>query len=395
MRTSTSALALVALAANLAAAAPVKKPRWNEWVPEDYLVSLGVRPYYLIQNMTDSPLKQQLEACYNKPVSITGWSIGHRGGGTLQIPEETTQSTQAGARMGAGVLETPFTPANATAPANALCCTADITIAEYGTLCSKMDGFNKSATNVKDYQHGTPSFRTDLYNTCGQVMTLESYIDLVDSLPGYRNYTPELKTPPKAVPMPFNGYTQMQYARDMINTFIRKGIAPERVWAQSFNPADIYLWLNEFPEFGAQAVYLDEDADDASNFTAAVAKMPGLKAAGVNIIAPPYNYLLAIGGPNNDSIVPSAYAMAAKDAGLDIISWSFERSGPLDNVLADDDYYWESIAPIISYDGQAFEALDVLGRQIGIVGMFADWSATVSYYANCFDLKGPIGGSYY
>lgn len=258
-----------------------------------------------------------------------------------------------------------------------------------------MDGFNKTATNVKDYQHGTPSFRTDLYNTCGQVMTLESYIDLVDSLPGYRNYTPELKTPPKAVPMPFNGYTQMQYARDMINTFIRKGISPERVWAQSFNPADIYLWLNEFPEFGAQAVYLDEDADDASNFTAAVAKMPGLKANGVNIIAPPYNYLLSIGGPNNDTIVPSPYAIAAKEAGLDIISWSFERSGPLDNVLADDDYYWSSIAPIISYDGQAYEALDVLGREIGIIGMFADWSATVSYYANCFDLPGPVGGSYY
>lgn len=55
--------------------------------------------------MTDSPLKQQLEACYNKPVQVSGWSIGHRGGGTLQIPEETTQSTEAGARMGAGVLE--------------------------------------------------------------------------------------------------------------------------------------------------------------------------------------------------------------------------------------------------------------------------------------------------
>jgi glycerophosphoryl diester phosphodiesterase len=105
MRATTSSLALVALAANLAGAAPVIKPRWQDPVPEDYLVSLGVRPYYLIQNMTDGPLKQQLEACYNKPVGINAWSIGHRGGGTLQIPEETTQSTEAGARMGAGVLE--------------------------------------------------------------------------------------------------------------------------------------------------------------------------------------------------------------------------------------------------------------------------------------------------
>ncbi|KIW70712.1 hypothetical protein PV04_02956 [Phialophora macrospora] len=432
MRATTGSLALVALAANLAGAVPVKKPRWSDPVPEDYLVSLGVRPYYLIQNMTDGPLKEQLEACYNKPVGINPWSIGHRGGGTLMIPEETTQSTQAGARMGAGVLEcdvaftsdlqlvcrhdicdlhtttdiltrpelaakcrVPFTPANATSPANALCCTADITLAEFGTLCSKMDGFNATATTVEDYQHGTPFFRTDLYDTCGQVMTLESYIDLVDSLPGYRNFTPELKTPPAAVPMPFKGYTQAQYARDMIHTFAKKGIAPERVWPQSFNPADVYLWLNEFPQWGAQAVYLDEDADVASNYTAAVAKLPGLKAAGVNIVAPPYNYLLTVGGPNNDTIVPSPYALAAKAAGLDIISWSFERSGPLDLVFADDDYYWSSIAPIISYDGQAYEALDVLAREIGIIGMFSDWSATVSYYANCFDLAGPVGGSYY
>jgi glycerophosphoryl diester phosphodiesterase len=68
-------------------------------------------------------------------------------------------------------------------------------------------------------------------------MTLNSYIDLVDSLPGYRNFTPELKTPPKAyVTMPFKGYTQQQYARDMIEAFIAKGINPNRVWAQSASP---------------------------------------------------------------------------------------------------------------------------------------------------------------
>ncbi len=52
MRTTTSALAFVALAANLAAAAPVKKPRWQHPAQDDYLVSLGVRPYYLIQNVS-------------------------------------------------------------------------------------------------------------------------------------------------------------------------------------------------------------------------------------------------------------------------------------------------------------------------------------------------------
>lgn len=336
------------------------------------------------------------------------------------------QSTMAGARMGAGILEcdvsftsdlglvcrhdicdlhtttdillrpelakkchTPFTPANETHSAMALCCTADITKEEFTSLCGKMDGFNASATTPEDYQHGVPFFRTELYDTCGQVMTLDSYIELVDSLPGYRNFTPELKTPPKAVPMPFKGYTQAQYARDMIKTFISHGIDPARVYPQSFTPADVYLWLNEFPEWGAQAVFLDEDGDDPANFTTAVNRLPALKASGVNIISPPINYLLAVGGPNNDSIVPSDYAITAKNAGLDIIAWSFERSGPLTRVAADDDYYYSSVAPVVHYDGQMYEILDIMGREIGIKGMFADWSSTVTYYANCFGLKGP------
>jgi glycerophosphoryl diester phosphodiesterase len=146
------------------AAAAVAYPTSSQ---DAYLVSLGPRPYYLINNMTDSPLKQKLESCKNKPVTITDFSIGHRGGGTLQFPEETVQSEDAGARMGAGVLECdvsftadrglvcrhslcdlhtttdillrpelakkctqPFTPANGTASASALCCTSDITTAE-------------------------------------------------------------------------------------------------------------------------------------------------------------------------------------------------------------------------------------------------------------------------
>jgi hypothetical protein len=31
--------------------------------------------------------------------------------------------------------------------------------------------------------------------------------------------------------------------------------------------------------------------------------------------------------------------------------------------------------------------LDVLARQVGILGIFSDWPATVSSYASCMDLK--------
>lgn len=372
--------------------------------------------------MTASPLKTKLQSCENKPNSITGFSIGHRGGGTLQFPEETVESTMAGARMGAGILECdvsftkdrglvcrhslcdlhtttnillhpelakkctiPFTPANKTAPANALCCTSDITIAEFTSLCGKQDGFNASATTVQDYQYGTPTWRTELYDTCGTVMTLDSYITLVDSLPGHRGFTPELKTPPSQVPMPFNGYTQEQYARDMLNTFIRRGIAPERVWAQSFNPPDIFQWVKEYPAFAKQAVYLVEDGDTPSDLQTAATTLAGLKAKGVNILSPPFAYLLTT-TPDNKTIIPSYYATAAKAAGLDIIAWTFERSGPLVKVRATQEYYYTQIAQGISYDGQLYDVLDVLGRQIGIKAIFSDWSATVTYYANCMGL---------
>lgn len=388
----------------------------------DYYIALDPRPYYIINNMTESPLKDKLKSCENGPFQVTGFSIGHRGGGTLQFPEETVESTMAGARMGAGILECdvaftadrglvcrhslcdlhsttnillhpelakkctiPFTPANATSPAKALCCTSDITTAEYQTLCGKQDGFNASATNVEDYQSGAPVWRTELYDTCGTVMTLDSYITLVDSLPGHRNFTPELKTPPAQVPMPFKGYTQEQYARDMINAFIKRGIAPNRVWAQSFNPPDIFQWLKEYPAFGKQAVYLDEAGETPDTYKTAVARLPMLKKQGVNIIAPPFGYLLSTSA-DNKTIIPSSYATTAKRAGLDIIPWSFERSGPLGNVAKTGEYYYSNIAQAIHYDGQMYEVLDVLARQIGIKGIFSDWSSTVTYYANCMGL---------
>jgi glycerophosphoryl diester phosphodiesterase len=403
---------------------------------DDYYISLGPRPYYLVDNMTDSALKTKLQSCANGPFQITDFTIGHRGGATLQIPEESVENAMAGARFGAGILEcdtsltadkglvcrhslcdlatttdillhpeiaakcaVPFSPANATHSANAICCTTDITIAEYETLCSKMDGFNASATTPEAYQVGAPSWRTELYDTCAKVQTLESYIDLVNSFPGYRNFTPELKSgaddPVTAQYAKFPaGYTQEDYARQFVHTFINKGIDPARVWMQSFNPPDIFLWLKEFPEFGRQAVYLDESGDTPDNYTAAVAALPGIKAMGVNIIAPPFNYLIQQAGPDNQSIVPAPYAIAAKAAGLDIITWTFERSGPLDLVKADDQYYYSSVFDAVQTDGQVYEVLDILVHQVGIKAIFSDWAATITYYANCFGLHGPASADY-
>ena len=181
----------------------------------------------------------------------------------------------------------------------------------------------------------------------------------------------------------------------MVDTFTNKGIDANRVWPQSFLPDDVYLWIDEYPDtFGPQAVYLDEDGDTAETLVTATARLPELATRGVKVIAPPFNYLLTVGGENNDTIVPSPYAIAAKEAGLSIISWSFERSGPLADVESTEDYYYSTFASAVSTDGQYFEVLDVLAREVGVTAMFSDWSATTGYFANCFGLKGPVGEDY-
>jgi glycerophosphoryl diester phosphodiesterase len=71
-------------------------------------VQVGPRPYYLVEAMEDGPLKKTLQHCSEKPLKKTDFSIGHRGA-ALQFPEHTKQSYEAGARMGAGILECDVT----------------------------------------------------------------------------------------------------------------------------------------------------------------------------------------------------------------------------------------------------------------------------------------------
>ena len=73
-------------------------------------VQLGPRPFYLVDKMEPSRLKRDLQKCTERPFFYqTDFSIGHRGGGALQFPEHTKESHEAGARMGAGVLECDVT----------------------------------------------------------------------------------------------------------------------------------------------------------------------------------------------------------------------------------------------------------------------------------------------
>ncbi|KAK7994382.1 glycerophosphoryl diester phosphodiesterase [Apiospora marii] len=387
-------------------------------------VELGPRPYYLVENMEAGPLKDRLASCSEDKMRPTKFSISHRGGACLQFPEETVESIMAGTRMGAGIQECdvaftkdrqfvcrhdqcdlhtttnivatalgakctkPFTPASAAngTAASAKCCTSDLSLAEFKTLCGKMDGFNASATTPEDFLHGTPGWRTDLYSTCGTVLAHKEFIQLVDGLG--LDFTPELKAP--AVPMPFEGgsYTFEAYAQQLADEYREADIDFARVYPQSFQLAAIQYWLEHEPQFAQQAVLLDESGDKggAAGFEAAVANLTFYKEAGVNIVAPPLPYLVELDGENE--IVPSSYAREAKRLGLKIITWSLERSGPLAAIheagkKGSPDYYYSTFFNATTRDGDIYRLVDVLAREVGVMGIFSDWSATVTYYANC------------
>ena len=58
-------------------------------------------------------------------------------------------------------------------------------------------------------------------------------------------------------------------------------------------------------------------------------------------------------------------------------------------ILADGDngFYYQTFDSAIRSEGDVMKVLDVLNREVGVLGIFSDWPATVSYYANCMKLK--------
>jgi glycerophosphoryl diester phosphodiesterase len=170
----------------------------------------------------------------------------------------------------------------------------------------------------------------------------------------------------------------------MIDEYKQAGVPPENVWAQSFRLGDVLYWIQNEPAFGKQGVFLDARYDDGpggfdQNDPATWSpSMEELVAQGVRIVAPPMPVLVRVDA--NNKIVPSRYAIAAKAAGLDIITWTLERSGLL---KAGGGYYYGTITSVTNNDGDTMTLLDVLAKDVGVLGVFSDWPGTVTYYANC------------
>ena len=381
---------------------------------EGAAVQVGPRPFYLVAGMDAGPLKAKLESCKNGAFHRTDFSIGHRGA-ALQFPEHTRESYEAAARMGAGIVECDVTftadgalvcrhaecdlhtttnivatPLNAKCSvpyagpgSSPKCCASDITLDEFKSLTGKMDASNPAASDAAGYLGGTANWRTDLYTGRGTLLTLGESIALNRKL--RVKHTPELKGgDAQRIEAVFGG--QAQYAQRLIDELRAGGVKPRDAWAQSFDLNDVLYWIEHEPAYGRQAVYL-VDYNPAAGETVPPlprAELERIKALGVRIVAPPIPALLAV---ENGQVVPSALARTLKAMGFDIITWSFERSDLRRGASKAGFYYaFDPAGEVIRKDSDMVIALDVLARQVGVVGIFSDWPGTVTYYANCMGL---------
>ncbi|WP_104202935.1 glycerophosphodiester phosphodiesterase family protein [Billgrantia saliphila] len=409
-------------------------PEWSDALLEAAKnVTLGPRPLFLVNDMSEETerereLKNELLECAARHTEWqpTELSIAHRGA-PLQFPEHTLEGYLAGAQGGAGIIEcdVTFTSDNElvcrhsqcdlhtttnivetelaekcsvppqvdpdsgelTNAADIRCCTSDITLAEFRTLRGTMEGANTEARSVEAYMAGNPAWRSDLYATRGTLMSHADSIALFRKL-GVK-MTPELKEP--EVEMPFNGMSQEDYAQKLVDEYKAADVSPSDVYAQSFSLDDVRYWVEHEPEFGEQAVYLDDRYDDEGfDHTDPATWSPSMEELaeqGVKILAPPLWMLLEANpdfGEGDSRIVPSVYAERAREAGLELITWTLERSGPL---AEGGQWYHQTTEEVIRRDGDKLITLDTLVQDVGVIGVFSDWPATVSFYANCLQQR--------
>lgn len=388
------------------------------------------RPLALLDQLRPGALRDRLERCRHDPLIPSSFSIGHRGA-PRHYPEHTRESYLAAARMGAGAIEcdvtftkdhhlvcrhsqcdlattttiletplaskceVPFRPArfdSATgereSAAEARCCTSDLTLAELRGLEGRRDARDEDARSIEAFLQATPDGDRASIARRGTLVTHAESIALFTSL-GVA-MVPELKAPlvsmPHRDPETDTPMTQAQYATKLVEAYRSAGIPPARVTLQSFSRQDIELWLRVAPAYGARAVWLVDPDRDAAPPPAA--EFDAYHASGIRRLGVPIGRLLTL--DEEGEIVASPYAQRARMAGLELIAWTFERSGVIRDGRVggrSDDFYLGPIVPALDNEGDLFRVLHALHAQVGVRAVFSDWPATTTYYANCMGLE--------
>merc|ERR1719197_194623 len=176
-----------------------------------------------------------------------------------------------------------------------------------------------------------------------------------------------------------------QIRQKIMDEYTSAGVKTSQVWLQSFVEEDVMYWINYGGGFGSQAVYLDNSYTDGTTGSGGMMdRFSELAAAGVKILAPPMQMLVKVAG---DGYAASDYAVSAKAHGFDLITWTLERSGPL---RSGGGWYYGTSNDFTSVDGDMLELTHALAS-MGVVGLFSDWPATTTFYANCMMM--PLKGA--
>ena len=387
-------------------------------------LSPGPRALYLLDRLAPGPLRDRLDACRDRPIHPSRFTIGHRGA-PLFFPEHTRESYLAAARLGAGalecdvtftrdrvlvcrhaqcdlatstnILETPLadrcrepfraarfdeTTGELVSPASARCCTSELDADEFLSLEGRMDAADPRATTIAEFVDATPAWRTDLHANRGTLMTHAESVALFRTL-GVE-MVPELKAP--EVEMPFGGdFDRDDYAQAIVETYREAGVPAADVSLQSFDATDLDRWRRIAPDFAERAIWLD--GRDPRQGIPTVGEFEALRARGIRTVAPPIPVLLELDSAGR--IVASDYARRARAAGLEIVTWTLERSGRIRDGHVEGrpfDFYLGPLLPALGNDGDLYRVLEALHREVGVRAVFTDWPEAVAYYASCHEL---------
>ncbi len=377
--------------------------------PTPLSLGFGSRPFALVELLPASPLKTRLSSCRENAPQKSVLSIGHRGA-PRYYPEHTKEGYALAAKRGAGliecdvvftrdevavcrhatcdlhattnILDTPLkdkcrVPPLADHPkerARAQCCVSDLEFTEFSSLCGKQaDEAHHRDNTDDDSETGEPEKAS-----CGTLVSHEQSIQLLDSL-GV-DFIPELKRTSKG---PLEKQDK-QRAHAFLAAYRDARIDSARVFPQSFDLDTIAYFQQALPEYARQAIYLDGQFEsrgfDASNPSSFSLDMSDLAARNIFAIGAPYFILLQ---ENGGRLEPSAYALEAKRAGLSIFAWTLDR--PSMAQLAKTNFHLRASFSTVQR-AEYFQLVDALARTSGILGIFTDDPAPLTYYANCFDI---------
>ena len=347
----------------------------------------------------------------------------------LQFPEHTKESHEAGARMGAGILECDVTftrdgelvPPRSVRPAHDDEYPADSrsggemhpTILAGGVRCpraphegrigallhqrpdrgrvqrlkGKMDASNPNARGTR-IPGGTANWRTDLYSTGGTLLTHKESIELIKALDGKyarsskgptvrRRYRSNRCSAPRRIRAGDDQRLQggagptLESLGAVVQQSRRADVDPDRSAVRS--PGRVLWTMRMFrPMFRAQPI---------------CSAMPKRASASLRrrcgCCCPPATAGLCRRNTQRTPRPPASTSSPGRSNARANRGRGAADPGHHESVVLLPD---DPRRPAQRRRHHA-ATLDVLARDVGILGIFSDWSGTVSYYASCMGLK--------